>query len=158
MAQAEEPPINNSTKNAIRFLVLAACLGWVAFSFSNDAEASELRYFTLSEFADRETGQVYMDPVFLKNLDRLRALCGFPIYINSGYRSPEHSIEKVKEKPGTHSKGIAVDIEALTDYEKNRILKYAIQLGFKGIGIYPQHIHLDTRKAKTVLWVQTKYY
>ena len=98
-----------------------------------------------------------MDPVFLKKLDKLRDLCGFPIIINSGYRSWTHLLEKIKASPGKHSEGIAVDIQALTDKEKNLIIKYALQLGFTGIGIYPQHIHLDTRKSKTVIWVRGSY-
>lgn len=94
-----------------------------------------------------------MDPEFLKKLDELRKRCGFPLYIVSGYRSPNHPVEKVKPKPGKHSTGNAADIRALSGVYRYIIMKHAIDLGFTGIGVYTTHIHLDTRKSKTVLWV-----
>tara|TARA_R110002096_G_C14661910_1_gene728337 strand:+ start:24133 stop:24579 length:447 start_codon:yes stop_codon:yes gene_type:complete len=117
------------------------------------AQAERLQHFTLEEFKDRITGEVIMDPEFLKKLDELRKRCGFPLYVVSGYRSPKHPVEKVKVKPGQHTNGTAVDIRALSDVYRYIILKHAIDLGFTGIGVYTTHIHLDTRKSKTVLWV-----
>tara|TARA_R110000803_G_scaffold5230_5_gene17341 strand:+ start:1683 stop:2006 length:324 start_codon:yes stop_codon:yes gene_type:complete len=98
-----------------------------------------------------------MDRDFLLKLDELRRLCGFPIHINSGYRAREHPVELHKEKPGTHTQGIAVDIRAINNHRRKIILEHARSLGFTGIGIYPRHIHIDTRKTKRVLWVRDKY-
>jgi uncharacterized protein YcbK (DUF882 family) len=47
----------------------------------------------------------------LLKLDLLRARCGFPFVITSGYRSEDHPIEAKKEKAGTHAQGIAADIK-----------------------------------------------
>ena len=85
-----------------------------------------MKYFKLSEFNCKETGENNMQPDFLKKIDKLREACGFPFIINSGYRSPRHSIEAKKPKPGTHAQGIAADIR--------------VQGGLAGItarGIYP---------------------
>ena len=116
-----------------------------------------LKHFKMSEFRDKETGQVYMHLSFLKKLDELRELCGFALYINSGYRSPKHWLEAIKTKSGKHSEGIAVDIHMVTAKQKNILIRHALALGFTGIGIYPLHIHLDTRKGKTVIWVSDHY-
>ncbi len=121
-------------------------------------QAQPLEFFTLSEFTDSEPPyEVKMNQAFLLKLDELRRLCGFPIYIKSGYRSPNNSDEKYKRTPGTHSKGIAVDIIVSPGHKQLVILKYALQIGFTGIGLYPSHIHLDTRKTKQVIWVRVSY-
>ena len=51
-----------------------------------------------------------MCPDFLQKLDALREVCGFPFIITSGYRSPNHSIEAAKAKPGTHSHRVLLQI------------------------------------------------
>ena len=71
----------------------------------------DLDYFTKKEFACQHTGENGIKDTFLLKLDLLRARCGFPFIITSGYRSPEHPIELRKEKAGTHAQGIAADIK-----------------------------------------------
>jgi hypothetical protein len=62
-----------------------------------------MKYFKLSDFDCQETGENEMNEDFLIKLDDLRHECGFPFIVTSGYRSPQHSIEKRKVKAGTHS-------------------------------------------------------
>ena len=69
------------------------------------------KYFNLSDFNCQETGENEMDLDFIRDLDELREACGFPFIVTSGYRSPSHSIEAKKEKPGMHAHGIAADIQ-----------------------------------------------
>jgi len=57
---------------------------------------SEYKYFKLSDFDCQETGENRMEEEFIERLDKLREACGFPFIITSGYRSPEHSIERRK--------------------------------------------------------------
>ena len=78
----------------------------------------DLDYFTKEEFACQHTGENKIKDTFLLKLDLLRARCGFPFVITSGYRSPEHPIESRKEKAGTHAQGIAADAD-LTPGEEN---------------------------------------
>jgi uncharacterized protein YcbK (DUF882 family) len=111
-----------------------------------------MRYFKLSEFDCKETGENKMDTSFLSLLDELREECGFPFTITSGYRSPNHSIEKAKNKPGTHAQGIAADIKVTSGWERYVITQKALELGFTGIGIARGFIHVDTRAGTPVIW------
>lgn len=111
-----------------------------------------LKYFNIEEFACKETGENKISVPFVKRLDELRERCGFPFVITSGYRSPEHSIEKKKVKAGTHAQGIAADIFAEGGNKKYIIVANAIKLGFTGIGIADNFVHLDTRDGVPVIW------
>ena len=69
-----------------------------------------------------------------------------PMTITSGYRDPKHPIEARKEKPGTHTTGLAADI-ACNGQDAYDILQIAFELGFSGIGVQQKgsarFIHLD---------------
>ena len=114
------------------------------------AKALELRYFKLSEFDCQETGENLMVPEFLLMLDALRHECGFTI--TSGYRSPNHSIESVKAKPGTHAQGIAADIATTDAHQRFLIISNAVKLGFTGLGIARSFIHVDSRQTTPRVW------
>lgn len=93
-----------------------------------------------------------MEPAFLERLDHLRALCGFPFKINSGYRHPTHPNEVFKDEPGTHSEGLAADIAVANGYQRGLIVKNAIAMGFSGIGVAKTFIHVDDRGGPLVMW------
>jgi len=111
-----------------------------------------LNYFSISEFECKYSGLNEMDEEFLNRLDRLRGLCGFPFVITSGFRSTMHPVESVKEKGGTHTQGIAADIAISNGLERYKIIKFALQLGFTGIGVAKNFVHVDTRKTTPVIW------
>jgi uncharacterized protein YcbK (DUF882 family) len=115
------------------------------------------KYFALSEFNCQETNENEMNPEFLRKLDLLREACGFPFVITSGFRSPNHTIERAKRKPGTHAQGIAADIKAISGAEKHKIIEQALALGLGGIGVARTFIHVDDRcsvdsNAVPVVW------
>jgi uncharacterized protein YcbK (DUF882 family) len=113
-----------------------------------------LKHFELSEFDCQETGENKMSPNFLIMLDKLREVCGFPFVITSGYRSPQHSLEKDKPNGGgTHTKGIAADIAVSGGFQRYRIVEEAIKLGFAGIGVAKCFVHVDLRHTDNpVMW------
>jgi len=111
-----------------------------------------MKYFSLSEFDCSETGKNEMNKDFLQSLDHLRGICGFPFVITSGYRSPLHSVEAAKDKPGTHTLGIAADIACTGSVDRFNLVSNAIRHGFSGIGIAKTFIHLDMRNTE-VMWV-----
>ena len=111
-----------------------------------------MKYFKIEEFDCQETGNNQMDPVFLARLDELRGRCGFPFKITSGYRDPDHSIERAKEKPGTHAQGIAVDIAVTNGADRYKLIATAMDMGFSGIGVAKTFIHVDTRETMPVVW------
>ena len=116
----------------------------------------DLDYFTKKEFACQHTGENEIKDTFLLKLDLLRARCGFPFVITSGYRSPEHPIESRKEKAGTHAQGIAADIKVSDGVQRFRIVQEAISLGFSGIGVARGFVHVDIRNLdgneSPVMW------
>lgn len=107
--------------------------------------------FTKEEFDCHETSENDMQPKFMEMLQSLRARYGKPMRITSGYRSPNHSIERKKTKPGTHAQGIAADIYC-TGLDKYRLVKLAFELGFTGIGVDTNFIHLDISKDRCAIW------
>ena len=115
-------------------------------------KAPDLRYFETSEFDCQQTGENLMSPEFLLMLDALRHECGFSFAITSGYRSPKHSIEAAKAKPGTHAQGIAADIATTDAQQRFVIVSNAIKLGFQGIGVARSFIHVDSRKTAPRVW------
>ena len=111
-----------------------------------------LRYFQLSEFDCKETGENKMHKDFLQKLDELRHYCGFPFLITSGYRSVNHSVEVKKSKPGTHTQGIAADISINNGVDRINIVSKALELGFTGIGVANTFVHVDIRDSTPVMW------
>lgn len=112
-----------------------------------------LKYFKLSDFDCQQTGENEMDMEFLYKLDHLRHVCGFPFVVTSGYRSPDHSLERSKPNGGgSHTKGIAADIRALNGSQRYEIQRHAYALGFSGIGVHKSFVHLDIRDTTPVSW------
>ena len=110
------------------------------------------KYFSIDEFNCQETDENAMSENFIHKLDDLREVCAFPFKITSGYRSFDHSIEKRKAKPGTHSQGIAADIAVSGGGQRMVLVQKALLLGFTGIGVAKTFIHVDTRDTTPVLW------
>jgi zinc D-Ala-D-Ala carboxypeptidase len=111
-----------------------------------------VKYFTIEEFDCQHTGENRMEQAFLDKLDALRKHCGFPFVITSGYRSPDHPLEAVKEIPGTHAQGIAADIKITNSAQRYSIIKAALEHGFTGLGVAGDFIHVDTRGTVPVIW------
>lgn len=79
-------------------------------------------------------------------LEVLRLAVGFPLFITSGYRCPDHPIEVLKAEPGEHSR-IAVDV-TVSGHRALMLTVRAYDRGWTGIG-WQQHgavgryVHLD---------------
>ena len=114
---------------------------------------SQFKYFKLEDFDCQETGENEMSTEFIERLDGLRSVCGFPFIVTSGYRSPSHSIEARKEKPGQHAQGIAADIKVVGGAQRRLLVEKALQMGFTGVGVDKNFIHVDVRTTTPVLWV-----
>ena len=113
-----------------------------------------LKHFDPSEFNCQVTGTNNMEQEFLEKLDQLRGACGFPFEVTSGYRHPtKHPIEMKKAVPGTHAQGIAADIKITNAAHRYSIVANALNLGFTGIGIDDNFIHVDTRGTTPVIWL-----
>lgn len=101
-----------------------------------------------SEWACRETGECWVDEVFLDRVQRLRNELGHPLIITSGFRSLEHSAERKKVRPGAHTYARAVDIQ-ISGERAYFLLQMAMEMGFSGVGVKQsgdhgqRFIHLD---------------
>lgn len=110
--------------------------------------------FSKSEFDCQQTGENAMQPEFMEKLQNLRTAYGKPMKITSGYRSPLHTIEAAKDRPGTHAHGIAADI-GVSGEDALTIVSLAVRMGFNGIGVSqklggPRFIHLDIAPRKAI--------
>ncbi len=98
-----------------------------------------------------------MDQGFLIRLDYARRLAGVPFRINSGYRCKTHNASRGVggSETSSHLMGWAVDIRAITDYERFRILAALLSVGFKRIGVRDDFIHVDNDPYKNSerLWL-----
>ncbi|MBA7569595.1 DUF882 domain-containing protein [Candidatus Atribacteria bacterium 1244-E10-H5-B2] len=101
--------------------------------------------FKLKEFQCPCCKRVMLDSKLLKGLVLLRIMLNRPIYINSGYRCNKEN-ERVKGyKDSYHLVGMAADIQ-VKDISISGLADFAESFGFKGIGIYKKHLHLDVRE------------
>ena len=117
----------------------------------------DLTYFSRSEFSCQYTGENKIEDSLLLKVDELRERCGFPFIITSGYRSLAHPIERAKKtNTGTHAQGIAADIKVIDGVQRFKIVEEAIKMGFSGIGIASNFVHVDIRSLDTnespVMW------
>ncbi|MGI9278190.1 MAG: D-Ala-D-Ala carboxypeptidase family metallohydrolase [Endozoicomonas sp.] len=101
----------------------------------------------------------HISPELMGQVQILRDACGFPFEISSAYRCKNHPAEARKKQPGTHAKGLAVDI-LVNGSQAHHLLSQALKLGtFTGIGIsqkgdhHRRFIHLDISRAGNRPWV-----
>jgi len=108
--------------------------------------------FSPSEFSCRHCGREEMKASFMEKLQQVRNEFG-PMNISSGWRCPDHPVEKAKAHPGMHSTGMAADV-AVSGENAVRLLKIALTHGFTGIGVQQKSekrfIHLDLRNEPTI--------
>ena len=91
---------------------------------------------------------------FGQKMDELRSKLGRPIKITSGIRCPEHNKAVGGVPNSQHVTGIAADISTAgySSIDKYNLVKYAIELGFGGIGVAKSFIHVDIRKDNKAVW------
>lgn len=103
--------------------------------------------FYLSEFECHCCKAVRLHPLLLHQLIKLRLILEEPVYINSGYRCKKGNKLAGGTSNSYHLFGMAVDIKvkicSIAD-----LAVYAEKVGFNGIGVYNNFLHLDVRTDK----------
>lgn len=117
---------------------------------------SRYKHFSRSEFSCKcGCGRCEMQSSFMNRLDSLRTVWGKPMIVTSGYRCPDHPVEKAKVSPGSHTLGIAADI-GISGADAMGLLRLALEANFTGIGVQQKgagrFLHLDTRETHPALW------
>jgi len=112
---------------------------------------NEIKYFKSAEFGDEPDSGDNMNPEFVILLDSLRGLCGFPLRVNSGYRTIEQNRAAGGAPQSAHRLGLAVDIHC-TDWNTRRIIvKFATHLLISEIALGKTFIHLGYRSVTPLL-------
>lgn len=133
-----------------------------------DVFTSSLRHFSYGEFdsPDLPGSGASMDISFLRRLDEVRHLCGFPFTIDrgGGFRTLAYNKElydRLVRREGrkriddsAHTRGFAADIACLESWQRYKIIKISLDHGITRIGIGDNFLHLDTDPLKPpyVIW------
>ena len=109
--------------------------------------------FAPKEMACRGSGAIKIDPALMDALEEMRSRLGKPMIVTSGYRSPAHNRRVGGAKNSQHMYGRAADI-MMSNHDPNRFKAVADDMGFAGIGTYPDRnfVHLDVRKSGVARW------
>lgn len=107
----------------------------------------------MSYFSERETAG--LNPFLVRMLEAARHHSGVPFVITSGYRSDEHNSAAGGVSGSAHTRSLAVDIRCAHSGDRFRIVESALSVGFKRIGLYDKHIHLDCDMSlpQGVIWL-----
>lgn len=113
---------------------------------------SNLPILTESHFTEKEMTcpcceQMIVDPAFLFRLEALRLLMNEPLNVTSGFRCRGRNTGIGGHRKSMHMQGKAVDISCTNKIRQTTIMEAADVIGFKGIGRYDMHVHLDMRDS-----------
>jgi uncharacterized protein YcbK (DUF882 family) len=123
----------------------------------NDFQISE--NFNLQEFecTHQNHRHVQVDLELITKLEKLRKRLGLPMIVNSGYRCPKRNQQVGGAEKSQHLLGKAADISLHNQQlDIDIIFNIARKIGFKGIGLYDNFIHLDVRDGNFATWNNRK--
>lgn len=88
-------------------------------------------------------------------INTVRGIVGHPLRVNSWCRCAIHNLSVGGSPTSSHPKGLATDLETPTEYLKYRILLAAGKVGFRGVGVGKNFIHLDSDldKPENRFWI-----
>lgn len=102
---------------------------------------------------------VGLSDTLVSMLDMARDVYGNPIVITSGKRSKKQNADVGGVKDSSHIDGIGVDISIPKIFELKYKLIFSLCVsGFRRIGVYANHIHvdIDDRKLSPAFWYSEK--
>lgn len=120
------------------------------YIMNTDANEKVGKHFKVREFACKDGSQVvFIDDYLVSILDILRNKVEKPVYINSGYRTPEWNKKCNGAKYSYHMRGMAADIrvEGMTAKQVANKLNEIIP-DECGIIVYKSWVHFDVRSGK----------
>jgi uncharacterized protein YcbK (DUF882 family) len=125
---------------------------------SKDNRKEAVSYFKISEFDSKDGAEMPSDVKMnvielIDNLNVLRQELGSPLFVNSGYRSPEHNKSIGGSLNSQHLTGKAADIRS-NEYTPKQIkekIEELIKVGKMkqgGLSAYNTFVHYDIRGKK----------
>ena len=115
--------------------------------------------FSVNEFQCKGSGccsTVLIDDKLVSYDQQIRDHFGAAITITSGYRCATHNARVGGASGSRHTKGQATDI-VVHGVPPLEVAQFAESIGVKGIGLYDDFVHIDTRPAKS-FWYSHKEY
>ena len=116
---------------------------------------STWKNFDIDEFACSHCGKNEIDPKVIDLAQKIRDQFGKPMAVTSGYRCPDHPAEKSKMQPGTHARGIAVDV-AVSHKDARELTRIILDLDVGGVGINQKgsgrFVHFDLDPTRRQLF------
>jgi len=90
-----------------------------------------------------------LQPELVEKLDRARGLAHVPFIITEGLAKGGSHVED-----SAHQRGRAVDVRCSGSRDRMRIVSAALIVGFRRIGVYDKHVHLDVDDSlpQDVMW------
>lgn len=117
----------------------------------------KINHFRQHEFfsPDQPGSGENMNEEFVKKLDLLRMFYGKPVYISSGYRTKEHNLAVGGVSDSAHLKGLAADLSCNDSRERFEIVRIALIIGIRRIGIANTFVHIDSDETKDqdIIWL-----
>lgn len=111
-----------------------------------EADWTKIKYFRPHEFDSPDfpgSGATEMHREFIEALHKVREQCGFPFFINSGFRTESHNAAVGGVDSSSHVRGWAADIKCKTTVHRSRIITFAVLNNITRIGIANTFIHVD---------------
>ncbi len=110
---------------------------------------TQLTYFKNSEFECKcGCGLMNIDKKLALMIDSARTMAKIPFKVNSCCRCEEHNKKVKGSKLSSHPKGLAIDIKAIDNLTRFKIVDSLVRVGFKRILIYRTFIHVDIDSDK----------
>lgn len=90
-----------------------------------------------------------LDPELVRRLDTARSYAKTPMIITEGLASGGSHVANT-----SHQRGLAVDIACHGSHARMKMVSGALLAGFRRIGVYDRHLHLDVdeKLPQDVLW------
>lgn len=102
----------------------------------------------VSDFACHDGSDTIMiDDKLAALLQDIQTHFGRKVKITSGYRNKSYNSKIGRASNSYHTKGMAADI-SIDGVSQRTLARYAESLGVKGIGVYQDFVHVDTRTSK----------
>lgn len=113
-------------------------------------------YFEAKELASKDGkpspyGPMNVQEALLELINRIRAVYGKPLVVNSAYRSPEHNAAVGGVKNSYHVQGLAADLRPTAANKDDLGELQAICDRINpdgGVGFYDTFVHVDARGSR----------
>lgn len=125
-----------------------------AYSMKKHGNLKVSNNFRVREFACQDgSDPVFIDRALVNILQQIRDHFKMPVYINSGYRTPEHNERVGGAEYSQHLYGKAADI-SVKNVEPGHVAEFieTIMPNMGGVGVYYDFVHVDIRNEKA-RWV-----